>query len=47
MSVTHRTESNKGYILKTFGFDWPTVFQLKTTVGIGAGLRKRNISTFL
>ena len=38
MSVTHRTESNKGYMLKTFGFDWPTVFQLKTTVGIGAGL---------
>ena len=38
MSATYRTESNKGYILKTFGFDWPTVFQLKTTVGIGAGL---------
>jgi len=38
VSVTHRTESNKNYILKTFGFDWPTVFQLKTTVGIGAGL---------
>ncbi|MDA7748454.1 outer membrane protein assembly factor BamA [Gammaproteobacteria bacterium] len=38
MSATYRTESNKGYMLKTFGFDWPTVFQLKTTVGIGAGL---------
>ena len=38
MSVTHRTESNRGYILKTFGFDWATVFQLKTTVGIGVGL---------
>ena len=37
-SVTHRTESNKGYILKTFGFDWSTVFQLKTTVGAGVGL---------
>ena len=38
VSVTHRAELNKGYILKTFGFDWSTVFQLKTTVGIGAGL---------
>ena len=37
-SVTFRTESNKNYILKTFGFDWPTVFQLKTTVGAGFGL---------
>jgi outer membrane protein insertion porin family len=37
-SATYRTESNKGYILKTFGFDWQTVFQLKTTVGIGVGL---------
>jgi len=37
-SITLRTESNKGYVLKTFGFDWPTVFQLKTTVGVGAGL---------
>jgi outer membrane protein insertion porin family len=38
LSATYRTESNKGYILKTFGFDWPTVFQLKTVLGIGAGL---------
>ena len=38
VSVTHRTESNRGHVLKTFGFDWSTVFQLKTTVGIGAGL---------
>ena len=38
ISLTHRSESNRGYILKTFGFDWRTVFQLKTMVGIGAGL---------
>jgi outer membrane protein insertion porin family len=37
-SATFRTESNKNYILKSFGFDWPTVFQLKTTVGAGFGL---------
>ena len=38
VSLTHRTESNKGHILKTFGFDWSTVFQLKTVIGIGGGL---------
>tara|TARA_Y100000748_G_scaffold151027_1_gene126281 strand:- start:1938 stop:4325 length:2388 start_codon:yes stop_codon:yes gene_type:complete len=38
LSLNHRTESNKPYILKTFGFDWETVFQLKTILGIGAGL---------
>ena len=38
LSMTHRTESNRGHVLKTFGFDWNTVFQLKTTIGIGAGL---------
>ncbi|MBT4654993.1 MAG: outer membrane protein assembly factor BamA [Gammaproteobacteria bacterium] len=37
-SFTHRSELNKGHVLKTFGFDWNTVFQLKTTVGIGFGL---------
>ena len=30
----NRAELNKGYILKTFGFDWSTVFQLKTIIGI-------------
>ncbi len=37
-SMTYKTETNKGYVLKSFGFDWNTVFQLKTTVGIGVGL---------
>ena len=32
------SEHNTPYILKTFGFDWETVLQLKTKVGIGAGL---------
>jgi len=37
-SMFYRTESNKGYTLKTFGFDWPTVLQAKTVIGLGVGL---------
>ena len=37
-TLMFKTESNKSFILKTFGFDWPTVLQAKTTLGIGAGL---------
>ena len=37
-SMQYRTESNKGYVLKTFGFDWPTVLQAKTVIGLGVGL---------
>ncbi len=37
-SSFYKTESNKSYILKTFGFDWPTVLQAKTSLGIGVGL---------
>ena len=37
-SLMYRTESNKPYNLTTFGFDWPTVFQAKTTIGLGVGL---------
>ena len=37
-SLMYRTESNKPYNLTTFGFDWPTVFQAKTTIGLGMGL---------
>ena len=37
-SLFHKTEFNKSYLLKTFGFDWPTVFQAKTSLGIGVGL---------
>jgi outer membrane protein insertion porin family len=37
-TMYHRTEFNKGHILKTFGFDWPTVFQAKTIIGLGVGL---------
>jgi len=32
------SEHNTPYILKTFGFDWETVFQFKTRVGVGTGL---------
>ena len=38
-TMQYRTESNKGYMLKTFGFDWPTVLQAKTIVGLGVGLQ--------
>ena len=37
-TLMFKTESNKSYNLKTFGFDWPTVLQAKTTLGIGTGL---------
>jgi outer membrane protein insertion porin family len=37
-SMMYKTESNKGYVLKTFGFDWPTVLQAKTVLGLGVGL---------
>ena len=37
-SLMYRTETNKGYVLKTFGFDWPTVLQAKTIIGLGFGL---------
>ena len=37
-SLNYRTETNKPYILKTFGFDWETVFQVKTLLGAGMGL---------
>ena len=37
-STFFRTEFNKGLILKTFGFDWPTVLQAKTIIGLGVGL---------
>ena len=36
--ATFSSEHNTPYILKTFGFDWETVLQLKTKVGIGTGL---------
>ena len=37
-SLMYKTETNKGYVLKTFGFDWPTVLQAKTIIGLGFGL---------
>ena len=37
--MLYKTETNKGYILKTFGFDWPTVLQAKTILGFGVGLQ--------
>lgn len=37
-AATFSSEHNTPYTLKTFGFDWETVLQLKTRVGIGAGL---------
>ena len=37
-TTTFSSENNTPYTLKTFGFDWNTVLQLKTRVGIGAGL---------
>ena len=37
-SATFSSEHNTPYTLKTFGFDWETVLQFKTRVGIGAGL---------
>ncbi len=38
ISGRYNTEVNIPYTMKTFGFDWNTVFQLKTQLGIGAGL---------
>ena len=38
ISALYNTETNVPYVLKTFGFDWYTVLQAKTRVGIGAGL---------
>ena len=37
-STNFNSEHNTPYTLKTFGFDWETVFQLKTRVAIGTGL---------
>jgi len=38
VSARYNTEFNIPYNLKTFGFDWNTVFQLRTQLGVGAGL---------
>ena len=37
-STNFNSEHNTPYTLKTLGFDWETVFQLKTRVAIGTGL---------
>ncbi len=34
----YNSETNVPYVLKTFGFDWTTVFQFKTTLGAGFGI---------
>ena len=38
ISALYNTETNIPYVLKTFGFDWYTVVQAKTRLGIGGGL---------
>ena len=38
ISALYNTETNIPYIWKTLGFDWYTVIQAKTRIGIGAGL---------
>ena len=37
-TAKYDTESNYPYTLKTFGFDWSTVFQIKSIVGFGVGV---------
>ena len=37
-TAKYDTELNYPYTLKTFGFDWSTVFQIKSIVGFGVGV---------
>ncbi len=37
-TTRYDTELNYPYTLKTFGFDWSTVFQIKSIVGFGVGV---------
>ena len=38
VTAKYDTEFNVPYVVDIFGFDWNTVFQTKTIVGVGAGL---------